>query len=199
MIYPGILSAFRKLDFININENKISGIYSLKIIFLIILISLAALSHFNYAEEGYELWLKYKLVSDKHQLEEYRDLIKGVIIRESSLTIQITANELNRGLNGLLGLKIPEINGVDRNGALSAGTYGNFPLLKNIDLQDKIIKAGDEEFNSEQMLLKLQYENAVKWRDGCVLYFQTFSKLPIPSGLPAPEHDLEYYEAHNPK
>jgi len=26
-----------------------------------------------------------------------------------------------------------------------------------------------------------------------VLYFQTFSNLPIPEGLEKPEHDLEYY------
>jgi alpha-glucuronidase len=51
-------------------------------------------------------------------------------------------------------------------------------------------KIDEEEFNSELMLLKLQYENAVKWRDGCVLYFQTFSKQPVPAGLPEPEYDL---------
>ncbi len=59
-------------------------------------------------------------------------------------------------------------------------------------------KIDPEEFKSEQMLLRMQYEDAVKWRDGCVLYFQTFSKLPIPAGLPKPQHKLAYYEAHNP-
>jgi alpha-glucuronidase len=60
-------------------------------------------------------------------------------------------------------------------------------------------KIDDEIFSSERMLLKIQHEDAVKWRDGCVLYFQTVSKLPIPSGLPAPEHDLQYYEENNPR
>ncbi len=60
-------------------------------------------------------------------------------------------------------------------------------------------KIDDAEFNSVRMLLKMQHENAVSWRDGCVLYFQTFSRLPIPAGLPPPEHDLEYYETHNPR
>ena len=60
-------------------------------------------------------------------------------------------------------------------------------------------KINNEVFKAEQALLKIQYENAVKWRDGCVLYFQTFSKMPIPAGLPAPEHNLEYYEKHNPR
>jgi alpha-glucuronidase len=59
-------------------------------------------------------------------------------------------------------------------------------------------KVDDEIFSPEQMLLRIQHEDAVKWRDGCVLYFQTFSKLPIPEGLPAPNHDLQYYENNNP-
>ena len=60
-------------------------------------------------------------------------------------------------------------------------------------------KVDDEVFASEKMLLELQLKNATKWRDGCVLYFQTFSKMPIPAGLPAPEHDLKYYQENNPR
>ena len=60
-------------------------------------------------------------------------------------------------------------------------------------------KIDDEEYESVQMLLKMQNDDAISWRDGCVLYFQTFSHLPIPDGLPAPQHDLQYYEAHNPR
>lgn len=60
-------------------------------------------------------------------------------------------------------------------------------------------KIDDEEFNSVRMLLDIQHDDAISWRDGCVLYFQTFSRLPIPAGLPTPEHDLEYYETHNPR
>ena len=60
-------------------------------------------------------------------------------------------------------------------------------------------KVDDEVFAAEKMLLELQLKNATKWRDGCVLYFQTFSKMPIPAGLPAPEHDLKYYQENNPR
>jgi alpha-glucuronidase len=60
-------------------------------------------------------------------------------------------------------------------------------------------KIDEDEFSREQVLLKIQYEDAVSWRDGCILYFQTFSHLSIPAGLPAPEHDLEYYMIHNPR
>ena len=45
----------------------------MKNIFLSVLTALIIFSNVNYADDGYKLWLKYKLVADKHQLEEYRD------------------------------------------------------------------------------------------------------------------------------
>jgi alpha-glucuronidase len=44
------------------------------------------------------------------------------------------------------------------------------------------------------MLLDIQQQDAVWWRNACLLYFQTFSRLPLPSGREAPEHSLDYYE-----
>lgn len=45
-----------------------------------------------------------------------------------------------------------------------------------------------------KQLLAIQYHEAIWWRNACVLYFQSKSGLPIPSGLPKPAHDLAYYE-----
>jgi len=41
--------------------------------------------------------------------------------------------------------------------------------------------------------LKIQEQEARWWRDASVLYFQTFSKRPIPPEYEKPEHDLDYY------
>ncbi|HEX5149949.1 MAG TPA: alpha-glucuronidase family glycosyl hydrolase [Parafilimonas sp.] len=51
-----------------------------------------------------------------------------------------------------------------------------------------------ERFEQVKMLLQVQYNEAVWWRNACVLYFQTFSKKPLLKGYPQPDHDLEYYE-----
>lgn len=48
-----------------------------------------------------------------------------------------------------------------------------------------------EVYQNVSARLHTQYKEAVWWRDACVLYFQTFSKLPLPSGLKAPERTLE--------
>lgn len=55
-------------------------------------------------------------------------------------------------------------------------------------------KIGAERFNHVKQLLKVQEDEAIWWRDGCVLYFQTFSKRPIPSQHEHPQHTLEYYK-----
>jgi alpha-glucuronidase len=43
--------------------------------------------------------------------------------------------------------------------------------------------------------LRIQEKEAKWWRDACVAYFQSLSQRPIPSGLPQPEHSLDYYKA----
>lgn len=56
-------------------------------------------------------------------------------------------------------------------------------------------KIDEERFNQVKMLLAVQQEEAVWWRSACVLYFQSFSKLPLPQGYEKPDKTLEYYKA----
>jgi len=49
-------------------------------------------------------------------------------------------------------------------------------------------------FVQVKQLLAIQYDEAIWWRNACVLYFQSISQRPLPAGLPKPEHDLNYYE-----
>ena len=48
-----------------------------------------------------------------------------------------------------------------------------------------------ERFTDVQAKLKIQAEDAVWWKDACLLYFQTFSKQPIPADIEKPVHNLE--------
>lgn len=49
----------------------------------------------------------------------------------------------------------------------------------------------DERFLKVQYKLKMQSRDAVWWKDACLLYFQTFSRMPIPYELERPLHDLK--------
>jgi alpha-glucuronidase len=51
----------------------------------------------------------------------------------------------------------------------------------------------DERFSHVQALLKIQEKEAAWWRNACLLYFQTFSKMPIPAKYEKPDKTLEYY------
>ncbi|MPS63404.1 alpha-glucuronidase [Chryseobacterium sp.] len=48
-----------------------------------------------------------------------------------------------------------------------------------------------QRFSEVQDKLKIQAKDAVWWKDACLLYFQTFSKRPIPSDIEKPVHQLE--------
>ncbi|WP_261511854.1 alpha-glucuronidase [Chryseobacterium paludis] len=57
---------------------------------------------------------------------------------------------------------------------------------------DKIQPYIDEErFTEVQSKLKIQAKDAEWWKDACLLYFQTYSKMPIPYDIERPVHELE--------
>lgn len=51
-----------------------------------------------------------------------------------------------------------------------------------------------ERFKQVQMLLAIQVKEACWWRNACLLYFQTFSRMPIPGQYEQPDQTLEYYK-----
>ena len=55
-------------------------------------------------------------------------------------------------------------------------------------------KIDAQRFEQISMLLKIQEQEAVWWRNACLLYFQTFSKMSIPANYEKPDRSLEYYK-----
>ena len=77
------------------------------------------------AEDGYELWLRYRPVSDTALLEHYRSFISELLVAGSTPTLEAAREELTRGLRGLLGVEVPFVREVTRDGVLVAGTPGH--------------------------------------------------------------------------
>ena len=75
--------------------------------------------------------------------------------------------------------------------------YTGVDSIKSIQQQwnrlEKFIDA--ERFNQVKQLLNIQVKDAIWWRNACLLYFQTFSNMPIPSGYEQPDKTLEYYKS----
>lgn len=55
-------------------------------------------------------------------------------------------------------------------------------------------KIDSERYGHVKALLRVQEDEAVWWRDGCLLYFQQYSKRPVPSQYEQPQHSLDYYK-----
>lgn len=51
----------------------------------------------------------------------------------------------------------------------------------------------EERYEQVRAFLAIQEEEARWWRDSSLLYFQTFSGLPLPDGVEEPAHTLDYY------
>ena len=103
------------------------------------------------ADDGYRLWLKYDLISNQQKLNEYKELVKGLIIEGESPTIKAAENELQIGLKGLLDSDVPQVRSI-QNGTLIIGKYSASPVLSKLKLEDKLRKIGSEGyliFNSE--------------------------------------------------
>ncbi len=52
-----------------------------------------------------------------------------------------------------------------------------------------------QRYEHVKALLEIQLQHAIEWRNACVLYFQTYSQRPIPSGLEKPDKTLDYYKS----
>jgi len=55
-------------------------------------------------------------------------------------------------------------------------------------------KIDKERFDQVSAFLKIQQKEAIWWRNSCLLYFQSYSKKPIPSQYEKPKKTLEYYK-----
>jgi alpha-glucuronidase len=53
----------------------------------------------------------------------------------------------------------------------------------------------DQRFEHVARLLRIQEKEARWWRDACLLYFQTFARLPFPAGVAEPSQSLEHFRA----
>jgi len=96
------------------------------------------------AEDGYELWLRYRLVDDAARLREYRASITALVVRGSSPTLRAARDELTRGLPGLLGAAVPLAGSVSRDGTLLLGTSAGAPDIAALPLAAELRTVGAE-------------------------------------------------------
>ncbi len=97
-------------------------------------------------EDGYRLWLRYERVDNEDRRSQYRAQITALVVSGASPTLAAAGEELERGLTGLLGEKIPVEAAVARSGTLIVGTPQHSPWIASLDLDDQLAQAGEEGF-----------------------------------------------------
>jgi alpha-glucuronidase len=127
------------------NKTIINGVRVIRGKCIAVLLSLLLLfsSLFLHAENGYDLWLRYQPVSDIALLASYKQKITGIQLNGNSPTLQVIKEELSQAFPGLLKTTVPFITGIN-NGTLLIGTVSASPQIKNLGLDEKLKKAGDE-------------------------------------------------------
>jgi alpha-glucuronidase len=105
-----------------------------KRIFLwLLLLGLACSTPAALAEDGYDLWLRYRPLPAEW-LEAYHRRSTEVIPGAPSPTLDVAAAELARGLGGLLGAAPPVASQPSRDGSLIFGTVKSSPLIAGMHL-----------------------------------------------------------------
>ncbi len=103
------------------------------------------------ADDGYRMWLRYEQVQDAGLLAAYRNAISQVVIEESSPTMLAVKDELEMGLEGLLGRPVAFSTHITGSGALVAGTPSGSPLVASLGLEGRIEVLGADGFLIDQV------------------------------------------------
>src|SRR5204863_461455 len=98
------------------------------------------------AEDGYDLWLRYRPVGDTARLAEYRTAITQLVVASGGATMGAARDELVTGLRGLLGRDIPVGRAPSRDGALVVGTPASSGVVAALPLGAALRQAGPEGF-----------------------------------------------------
>ncbi|GAB4008734.1 alpha-glucuronidase family glycosyl hydrolase [Spirosoma migulaei] len=83
---------------------------------------LLLISTLSYGDDGYRLWLKYDLIKDVAKREEYARSAQFIAVSNQSPILMNAAQELQLGLQGLLGKSVPIITDL---GKRKGGVYLN--------------------------------------------------------------------------
>ncbi|MBN1414664.1 MAG: alpha-glucuronidase [Bacteroidales bacterium] len=95
-------------------------------------------------EDGYRLWLRYEAISDTGISRSYHSALQQILVTGNSGTIDAVREELERGLEGMLGKKALFVSQLISNGTLMIGTPESSALIASLPLKDQLQKTGQE-------------------------------------------------------
>ncbi len=110
---------------------------------LVILIVLPALLK---AEDGYDLWLRYKKIPTTALLDQYKKQINSPVVFGASATIAIIKAELSRAFSGLTGTAYKILSAIDKSSTFIAGISSSSTIISSIVTKNELNLIGNEGF-----------------------------------------------------
>lgn len=95
-------------------------------------------------EDGYELWLRYRLVDDAKLLQDYRGRFAQLVVQETTPVMRSARDELSRALRAMLGQDVPVVSGPTASSALVIGTWTGSAAVRQLVTRGDVERAGDE-------------------------------------------------------
>lgn len=84
--------------------------------------TLFAASSLAFADDGYDAWLRYRPLPDQNLADRYGEMCRQLVVFGKSEILTASAEELERGLEGMLGRKVARADEPSRDGALILAT-----------------------------------------------------------------------------
>jgi len=140
-------------------------------LFLLGLASSASAAH---AEDGYDLWLRYRPLPAQW-LSTYRPRATAIVSGSHSPTLDVAQAELSRGLKGLLGAEPPSASQPTRDGSIIFGTPRATPLIARLPLD--LDRAGAAGYVIRSLTYEGHHVIAIAANDDIGVLYGTFHFL----------------------
>jgi alpha-glucuronidase len=98
------------------------------------------------AENGYDLWLRYKKISNNSLIDQYKRQINSPVVLGSSQTIIIIKTELAQAFSGLIGIPYKILSSLDKTSSFIAGTISSSTIISSIITKEELDSIGNEGF-----------------------------------------------------
>ena len=111
---------------------------------LVFLAQVVLFSSSAHADDGYELWLKYRKIEDVHLLKQYRTVFTSVLVAGQSPTLKIIRSELKKSLDMMLGTEVRFRSTLAEENVLVIGTPATSVVVRQLQHDGKLQTLGVE-------------------------------------------------------
>lgn len=120
----------------------------MKYLTFLILAAAIAVSHGENTtvEDGYDLWLRYRPVSNETLRNAYRRHATEIVVQGDTLISYSVQDELERGFSGLLSREVPLSDCITQDGAVVAGCPRTSPMIARLGWDSELKTLGEQGF-----------------------------------------------------